>query len=279
MTGLDDALQKLERGKEHLANFTRIIMETFDKKGFRVDIESYPYLKPSGTKDPRPWTVYTIRYSFVPSVSKSDGILMGEAIQNFRSALDYLIWAMYIKSGIRVTKHMERNIAFPLITTSSADYWKRVNAFLPNIPSNERTFIERYQPYQLTDAGMVMGWLGALSNTDKHRIIIQTPVFPREGDIKVVYGNWAQLITTLERIEPSHEVKEGTKIVSLVIAGTPPINRRPVDVQRDTLQLMIMFPIDLIRARPPYEGVAMYSALNGIRDVCTEVLAEAKEYF
>jgi hypothetical protein len=203
---------------------------------------------------------------------------MGEAIQNFRSALDYLVWALYIKSGMRVTAAKERNITFPLVMTNSAEYWKRVEDFLPNISSNERAFIEQYQPYQLNDTGMIMGWLGVLSNTDKHRVIIPTPVFPREGNIQVKYGRWAQLIMFLERIEPWQDVKEGTKIISLILAGTPSI-KEPVSLQEDSLKLMATFPEDLIMPRPPFEAVPMYSALNGIRDVCTEILEKAKQYF
>src|SRR5262245_26521986 len=113
MTRLDDAFHKLERGKEQLADFRTSVIRNFDEKSFRHVIEVYPYPKPSGSRAPRPWNMYTLYLDSVPTFSKQDGILMGEIIQSFRSALDYLAWAFYVKSGGRVKPFKERQVAFP----------------------------------------------------------------------------------------------------------------------------------------------------------------------
>jgi len=279
MSGLDDAFHKLERGKEHLVNFTRNIKQTFDEKSFSYVIKSYPYTKRREAGDQRPWTVYTAEFSSVPAFTKYDGLFMGEVIQNFRSALDYLAWAYYVRSGLRFRDFDEKRIDFPM--TSSQDSFKtKVNQLFPKISANERALLERYQPYQPTDAAMKVGWLQTLSNTDKHRIILPTVTTGIDGYLAIEYGSWAELQTVLDRFEPGQDIKEGTKIQSLVLAGTPPIaDKRPVYMQANTAKLAIVLPVDLIRARPPYEMVTMYAALNGIRDVCTEILVEAKKYF
>jgi hypothetical protein len=277
MAGLDDAFHKLDRAKEQLVDFTARIRKKFDEKSFRHRIEAYPYPKPSGSTDPRPWTLYTLYFYSVPTFSKQDGIRMGEIIQSFRSALDYLAWALYTKSGIKVNENKERQVAFPMLS-SNRDLALEFNKRLPNVPANERVFIEGYQPYQLTNSGMFVGWLNTLSNTDKHRVIIPVAIFPLEGKIEFVYGSWGKMITMIEHYKDDQEVKEHTKIFSAILAGTPPL-KRPVDVKQNTLRLAAVFPMDLIRPRPPFEAVTMSSALNCIRDVCTEILTEAKKFF
>jgi hypothetical protein len=277
MGALDDAFHKLERGKKQLVDFTARIRRNFDEKSFRHRIETHPYTKPSGIKDPRPWTLYTLYFSSVPTFTKQDGILMGEIIQSFRSALDYLAWALYIKSGKGVKSFQERQVAFPMLT-SDTDLTREFNKRLPNVPANERAFIEGYQPYQSTDSAMYIGWLNTLSNTDKHRVIIPVANFPLEGKIEFVYGSWGQMITPIPHLEDGQEIKEGTKIFSAILAGTPPL-KRPVDVNPATLRIATIIPMDLIKARPPFEAVTMSSALNCIRKVCVEILTEAKKYF
>src|SRR5258706_12447574 len=96
MSALDDAFHKLERGKEQLVDFAAIIKKNFDEKSFSHIIEAQPYPKPPESRDSLPWNLYTLYIKSVPTISKRDGILMGEIIQNFRSSLDYLAWAMYI---------------------------------------------------------------------------------------------------------------------------------------------------------------------------------------
>jgi len=280
MSALDDAFHKLERGKEQLVDFAARIRGSFDEKSFSHVIKAYTYPKPSDSRDPLPWHLYTLHFESVPTISKRDGILLGEIIQNFRSVLDYLAWAMYVKTGVALSRSKERNVAFPMISTNSTDYGRRVDGFLPNVPANERAFIQGYQPYQSTDSAMFIGWLNALSNTDKHRVIIPVAVYPMDGKIEFVYGSWGKMITMIKHLEDGQEVKESAKVFSVIISGNPPfMNKTPVQVNPNTLRLGAIIPMDLIRARPPFEAVTLHSALNCIRDVCVEILTEARKYF
>ncbi|MFT3894104.1 MAG: hypothetical protein QM730_20935 [Anaerolineales bacterium] len=279
MSILDDAFHKLERGKEQLVDFITIIRRNFDEKSFSYVIKAYPYSKPANSKDPLPWHLYDVHFETVPVFSKRDGILMGEIIQSFRSSLDYLAWALYSKSGVRVKSSQERQIAFPMLSNST-NLTREFDKRLPNVPASERTFIERYQPYQSTNSAMFIGWLNTLSNTDKHRVIIPVAVMPLDGKIEFVYGSWGKIITMIKHLEDGQEVKEGAKVLSVVISGSPPImNKTPVQVKSNTLRLGTIIPIDLVQARPPFEAVTLSSALNCIRDVCIEILTEARKYF
>jgi len=275
MSALDDAFHKLKRAKEHLENFARNVNEAFNEKGLVYNFESYPYPKPAGTIDTRQWSLVTVFIQSAPAIKIEDAILMGEAIQNFRSALDYFAWAWYLRSGSVLTESQERQIYFPMIRDSKS-FNSLLNQRLPNSP--DKAFIERYQPYQSTDAGLAMYYLRTLSDTDKHRIIVPTMMLPAGGDISLIFPKGCEIITVIERIQLGQDMREGTKMMSVIIAGSPPSERfKPSVNARATL--VPVFPIGLVRPRPPEEIVAVDSALNCIGKICSEILTAAAKYF
>ena len=274
MSALDDAFHKLEWGKKHLSDFKEHIGKTFDKDKVKHEMKSNPYPKPFGTRDPRPWTLFSVYYSSVPAISKEDGILVGETIQAFRSSLDYLAWAYYIRSGRKSVD--ERQIAFPM-AISYDSFLGQINQKLIDISANEMALVERYQPYQLTNAGRMIGYLRALSDTDKHRIILPAPMFPAYGEINIKYGKWAELILSPDTYELGQEIKKDTIIMSVILAGYPPF-RNQVHVDATTT-IVPAFPVDLIRPTPPDDIVPAELALDGIGDICAQILTEANNLF
>lgn len=275
MSALDDALHKLKRGKEHLADFYARIDVAFNENHITHNVEAYPQIKPFFINDPRPWTQYTVYYSSVPVITFEDCILMGEAIQDFRSALDYFAWAWFIKIKSSLTKWEEWQISFPM-SRNQKSFTDNRNDKLPNFP--DWTFIERYQPYQPTDKGRWMGYLRVLSDTDKHRIIIPAPMLPADGIVEIKgFELWGRLIRVIDRLKLGQEIKKGTQIISAIIAGVPPAQDQ-VHVDATTT-IMPVFPIELIPPTSPDDIVDVEFNLNGIRDVCEEILTEAAKYF
>jgi hypothetical protein len=148
MAQLDDAFYKLNRGKEHVSQLWANIKLTLENYNLEVEIKSKPYPKPSKTTDPRPWEAFTLCCSNVPVIDKMDEILLGEALQSFRSSLDYLAWAWVAesakRSGIPLKKKQEQKVMFPMSFTAK-DYKEKVGIRLPNVSAKQRAFIREEQ--------------------------------------------------------------------------------------------------------------------------------------
>ena len=133
----------------------------------------------------------------------------------------------------------EQQIAFPM-AISHDSFLGQVNKILINISQKEVALIERDQPHQPTGAGRMMGYFRALSNIDKHHIIIPAPMLPAYGEVNIKYYDWAELILTLDRYALGQEIKKDTKIHSIVLAGNPPFIRQ-VHVEATTT-IIPVFP-------------------------------------
>jgi hypothetical protein len=123
-----------------------------------------------------------------------------------------------------------------------------------------------------------MGYLRSLSDTDKHRIIIPTPMLPAGGEVEIKgFESWGQLIRVIDRLKLGQEIKKGTQIISAIIAGVPPAqNQVHVDA---TTTIMPVFSIDSVPPAQPDDIVDVEFNLNGIRDVCKEIITESTNYF
>ena len=137
--------------------------------------------------------------------------------------------------------------------------------------------IERHQPYQPTDAGRMMGYLRALSDIDKHRIIIPAPMLPAYGEVNIKYYDWAELILNLDRYELGQKIKKDTKIHSIVLAGNPPLICL-VHVDASTT-IIPVFLVELIKPTPPDDVVDVEFTLDTIAKLCSDILTEAQNYF
>lgn len=140
MASLDDAFNKLSRGKEHVAQLWTNIKLTLDKYNLETEIKSKPYPKPSNSTDPRSWEAFTLYCPSIPFIDKMDEILLGEALQSFRSSLDYLAWAWVAesakKSGVPLKKQQEQKVMFPMSFTAKA-FKDKVGQLLPNVSAKQ----------------------------------------------------------------------------------------------------------------------------------------------
>lgn len=102
-------------------------------------------------------------------------LLLGDAVQEFRAALDHLAWAL-VQSGRSVGALKDRqlrSIYFP-ITSTNEEFNEAVRTRLPGVGRREIAIIRRFQPYR---RGKTAGpWhafalLQRMSNDDKHREI------------------------------------------------------------------------------------------------------------
>jgi hypothetical protein len=94
--------------------------------------------------------------------------VIGDAVQNMRASLDYLVYEL---APPEVQK--KRKTQFPIFTEESA-FKKHAPPMIEGITGDNSEVIERMQPYNQTNvhANDPLAILNKLSNRDKHRLLI-----------------------------------------------------------------------------------------------------------
>lgn len=101
-------------------------------------------------------------------------VIVGETIQNVRTALDYLIYALVLQTRGRKPREMTQ---FPISSTAGDLFRHRYQ--ISELPGELRRRIRKLQPYQSqSQRSDTLTLIRRLSNADKHRLLIVT-----EGDI------------------------------------------------------------------------------------------------
>ena len=102
----------------------------------------------------------------VPEISEDWGLYVGDAIHNFRCALDHLWWQLAITKLAREPSDEEaKGIQFPIVSNPAG--WKS-NRFLKHVNRKLADKAQAFQPYSGRDE---LHMLQFLSNRDKHRLI------------------------------------------------------------------------------------------------------------
>jgi hypothetical protein len=97
-------------------------------------------------------------------------VIFGEAVQNIRTALDYLVFALIVHTRGRKPRNMTQ---FPLSATAGDFFSKRYQ--VAELPGELRRRIRKLQPYQShSQRSTTLNQLRRLSNTDKHRLLLVT---------------------------------------------------------------------------------------------------------
>jgi hypothetical protein len=138
--------------------------------------------------------------------------VIGEILHNFRSALDYFVYAA-------ATRH-SFSTQFPIFHRAT-DWPAKSPPMMRNVPERYVRIVEESQPYHLPDPSEhTLSKLNYLSNTDKHRLLNTTataladaaPTFLPEHDVAAVHD----VVMNVGVLE------EGGEIVRLVIEPSGP---------------------------------------------------------
>lgn len=137
------------------------------------------------------------RHCIVVSVHEIDdpffpplwGLLLGDAVHNYRCALDHLAWGLYQRGRTpNLSAKRERNIYFP-ICRSREDFNASLRRNLPGVCRADIALVRRCQPSFVGKRNVhrhVLAVLTKLSNADKHRMI--QPVQASPENIGIVMG-------------------------------------------------------------------------------------------
>lgn len=110
---------------------------------------------------------------------KGLGVLIGDALYNFHSALDHLVWQLTLDNGNVPPnpipmKSRWRKVAFPIFRDEPTNFWKKTHGYLWGLTKDARLFIRDEQPFvpRQGDPTKHPLWvLHELSNADKHRTL------------------------------------------------------------------------------------------------------------
>ncbi len=109
------------------------------------------------------------------------GLLVGDAVHNFRGALDHLAWQLVLKrlGGREPTKDEARVIYFP-VAGKESDF--KSHAVLKYLLPEDVKIIAAVQPYHPRTQDLhPLDSLALLSNEDKHRLIHVLLTVPTQG--------------------------------------------------------------------------------------------------
>ncbi len=158
------------------------------------------------------------RIDALPIIHERCGLALGDAIHNYRSALDHIAWNL-VKVGTKPEPRKPNLVQFPMSRSRKEFEGEKLNR-LPGINEDRITVIRRYQPYIRGERGTAIRRLNRLANMDKHRVLIPAVVTPAGHDISVI-SNWQHALPPKYFIGNRRALKVNAKVVEakLVRAG------------------------------------------------------------
>lgn len=126
----------------------------------------------------------------MPEFPPRVGLLLGDTVHNFRSALDHVAWFMVERGEsppATLSKKKQRRVAFP-IAFDETWFDDSLQRMLPGVSSADIALVRRVQPYHASARKRrtrSLAVLGALDNLDKHRTVQPVLTWPTGGRIEV----------------------------------------------------------------------------------------------
>jgi hypothetical protein len=205
MIDLSGARTKLDRAQQQLLALGHALIAFVEREPYQLVERVEPH--PDGELADYVYVVSSLRPTR-PEYS----VHIGEILHNFRSALDYLVYAA-------ATRH-SWTTQFPIFH-HAADWPRKSRLMLRAVPQRFVRIVEEVQPYHLENPHEhLLAKLNYLSNTDKHRLLTTTatalseavPTFLPERDVAAIH-DVAFNVGVLE---------EGQELVRLVIEPSGP---------------------------------------------------------
>lgn len=148
---------RLDRARHHLDDFERI------RQGW---LDSMPALEPMVTPRAGDESLWEVRFAPLPRMPMSFTLIVSDAVQNIRIALDYAASAIVRRCGGDTT-----NSHFPVCR--KVDWWPRAHRKnLPNVGEPWLSLIRTHQPFTGSPSGQAFDEIALLSNVDKHQFLI-----------------------------------------------------------------------------------------------------------
>lgn len=215
---LDGVWTKFRRGESHIDAFDEEYVRLVGPlKKKEIVFEGEP------EKDDGISRTVLYRLGELPNIKDSDcSVIVGDALNNFRAALDHLAWIMVKRKGTpfaQLKRTKKERIQFPLAKnrTSFPDAMKRN---LPGITrdSDLGKLVASFQPYNRGKPAQAMRGLRDLTNRDKHRLLVFTTWHPQELGFYFEIDGWAVVDKEILLKVDRRPLKSGTPLVRATFA-------------------------------------------------------------
>jgi hypothetical protein len=202
-----------------------------------------------------PWQLYV-------KGDPTHAVIAGEAIQNIRTALDYLVYALVLHTRGRKPRTRTQ---FPISTTSGDLFRSRHQ--IAELPGELRRRIRKLQPYQSKgQRSATLSLIRDLSNTDKHRLLIVTEadiggamirmgVTPTRGSVGAVLPSYLAGSTYEDEIVRGNPNIAGVIYFNLFIGETKRGEKFHPFEAFDTLRRCLWTATEIIDSFEPEFGV------------------------
>ena len=153
---LEDAKARIEQAKE---NYTSLAEELekflYDYvggmiKGFDKETENF---------------VIQLRHPKEGNIRGRPRVLVSQIAENLRTALDYIIFQLSILNEPELNERVPQFV----IADTEANFGSQANKCLRYLTDEQRSFVERLQPYH---GNRMLTLLGKMTNTGKHRRLL-----------------------------------------------------------------------------------------------------------
>jgi hypothetical protein len=239
---LDDAWAKFHRADEHRAALKAEIKRLLEAE-VRPPIDIGLHYEPQTSS-------YLVVIARVVDL-RHIGLIFGDALQNYRAALDYLVCRLLLSKGAPITTQT----AWPVAKDAAA--WESAKGKqLAGVDPAYVEIIERYQPKEAGDEADIhpFATLAALSNKDKHQLLTPAPV-------------------NMDRVR-----MQPTNLLHCAVERMEPLLKRPGPLEPGTqlARVFLVTPLEPEHAVNVQMEASLYPALEdgrGLADVLDQIRA------
>lgn len=166
---------------------------------------------------------YSVFVEKVPEIPLGWAVLLGEAVHNLRTALDYVVFEL----GVLDLDGIEPpggKTAFPL-AVDRANFDAVAPRYLEGLSTPHRDMIERMQPYHAPHGrdSFVFKILDDLANDNKHRLLQGIVVTAESGKLHVpALGHNCRVVRQQLHSPIGRPLEPGTPLATLVLEVTGP---------------------------------------------------------
>lgn len=214
---LDGSREKLEWANGHVGTLRKEIGE----------VDPAPAHVPLRRKHEADKSAIVWRVERVPEIKDSWGLIAGDALHNFRCALDHMWWQLAKRYLEREpTEDEAKEIQFPIFDRPTQ--WNPSHPYFRHVDPAHPPKVKARQPFNppAGDEVNYLGILGRLSNVDKHRVIHPVLVTMSGGQIPTP-PNDAFSDCTPARVQIQGKwVRE----VKFTLGGTPKVGDKVFEV-------------------------------------------------
>ncbi|MEX1047249.1 MAG: hypothetical protein WD757_09195 [Actinomycetota bacterium] len=203
------------------------------------------------------------------SIPPEAALHVGDALTNYRAALDHLAWIITkrVHGLAQLDERARRGVAFPMARNSGTF----PNAMKRNLPGLDLgspigKLVRRCQPFGRTWQSQAMRALRNLSDRDKHRLLIPTFWFPETLKFDLDPLGFSILDQRPLVAQQRRAIKVGTPIFTAELTSTS-LQQPEVDLKCEATLYPALGGSWAAMPLLTYVGDAVEEILDGVRDL------------